>query len=188
MPKNPFRQWSDSFRLDAEKDGMMVLRNHLQRVGLPDEPDKLLDGTIMFMSACYAYLTIDGRSIEDFLAMQAYRPTTNDSHYSFTFNLCDRTYGRIITALDIMCIDLADLFGHPWDDFKMCGYSDFRVARIDEFALTGREIEDIEKAITSDIRYDYSEDEVEFWTDPDSIDGVLYVHVYDVTPEDEETK
>lgn len=190
MQIDAFRQWQNTFRRDAKKDGLTVLRNHLHRVGLPDEPEKLLDGTIMYMSACCAYLDIDARSIDGFLSMQAYHPDLDpNSHYSFTFNLFDRTFGRIISPLDAKCLDLADLYGHPWHDFKMCGYSDFRVARIDGCALSENEIAEIEKAITYDIRFDYTEDEVNFWIDQDAIDGLLLVYLQDVVhDEDEETK
>ena len=53
---------------------MSLLRDHLHRIGQSDEPEKLIDGTIMIMSACCAYLQIDGRSMDDVLDMQAYRP------------------------------------------------------------------------------------------------------------------
>jgi hypothetical protein len=109
MQIDAFRQWQNTFRRDAKKDGLTVLRNHLHRVGLPDEPEKLLDGTIMYMSACCA--------------------------------------------------------------------------------LSENEIAEIEKAITYDIRFDYTEDEVNFWIDQDAIDGLLLVYLQDVVhDEDEETK
>lgn len=90
------------------KDNMELLRNHLQQVDLPDEPEKFFDGTIMFMSGCCANLKIDAHLIDDFLSMHAYRPKLDsDSHYSLTFNLHDRTFGRIISPLDVKCLDLA---------------------------------------------------------------------------------
>jgi hypothetical protein len=184
MSQHAFSRWASRFRRDATKDNMALLRKHLQRVGLPDEPEKLIEGTIMYMSGCCAYLNIDGCSIDDFLSMQAYRPGLDaDSHYSFTFNLCERTFGRIITSLDAKCLDLADLYGHPWNDFKMCGYSDFRVARVDDDDLSEDEIEEIEKEVTEDIRFDYTEEEVDIMIDQDNINGVIVVYCQDVEPE-----
>lgn len=181
MSKNAFSRWANRFRRDAVKDNMELARNHLQRVGLPDEPEKLVDGTIMFMTACCAYLQIDGRSMDEVLAMQAYRPDLDaDSHYSLTFNLFDRAFGRVIAARDFKCLDLADLHDFPWNDFKMCGYYDFRVARLDYKALSDPEIEEIEDAITDDIRFDYSEEEVELLFDRDAVPGVLVVYVMDI--------
>jgi len=181
MPKNTFSRWANRFRRDAVKDNMELARDHLQRVGLPDEPEKLIDGTVMFMIACCAYLQIDGRSMDDLLALQAYHPDLDaDSYYSFTFNLFDKAFGRVIAPRDIKYIDLADLNDYPWNDFKMCGYYDFRVARLDYKALSEPEIEEIENAITDDIRFDYSEEEVELLFDRDTVPGVLVVYVMDI--------
>ena len=180
MSSDPFSQWAIQFRRDAVKDKMALLKQHLQRVGLPDEPEKLIDGTIMVMSACCAYLDIDGRSIDD-LAMQAYRPDREaDTCYSFTFNIFDRAFGRVIAPRDIKCLDLADLHDHPWHDFKICGYSDSRVARLDDRTLSDAEIEEVESVITDDIRFDDSEDEVDIFIDRETIDGGLIVYLYDI--------
>jgi hypothetical protein len=181
MPKNAFSRWANRFRRDAVKDNMALLRDHLQLIGLPDEPEKLVDGTIMFMTACCAYLQIDGRSMDEVLDIQAYRPDLDaDSYYSLTFNLFDRAFGRVIAPRDFKCLDLADLHDFPWNDFKMCGYYDFRVARLDNEALSDPEIEEIENAITDDIRFDYSEEEVELLFDRDAVPGVLVVYVMDI--------
>ncbi len=181
MPQDAFSRWASRFRRDAAKDNMALLRAHLQRVGLPGKPETLIDGTIMYMSGSCAYLNIDGRSFDDFLAAQQYRPKADaDTHYSFTFNLLGRTFGRIITPLHPHCVDLADLYGHPWNDLKMCGYSDFRVARLDDEDLSEDEIANIEKVITYDIRFDYAENEVDIFIDRDTIYGVLVVYCQDV--------
>jgi hypothetical protein len=181
MSKNTFSRWANRFRRDAVKDNMALIRDHLQRIGLPDEPEKLVDGTIMFMTACCAYLQIDGRSMDEVLDIQAYRPDLDaDSYYSLTFNLFDEAFGRVIAPRDFKCLDLADLHDFPWNDFKMCGYYDFRVARLDNKALSDAEIEEIEDAITDDIRFDYSEEEVELLFDRDAVPGVLVVYVMDI--------
>lgn len=181
MSKNTFSRWANRFRRDAVKDNMALLRDHLQRIGLPDEPEKLVDGTIMFMTACCAYLQIDERSMDEFLDIQAYRPDLDaDSYYSLTFNLFDRAFGRVIVPRDFKCLDLADLHDFPWNDFKMCGYYDFRVARLDCKALSDPEMEEIENAITDDISFDYSEEEVELLFDRDAVPGVLVVYEMDI--------
>lgn len=188
MPQNALRAWENRFRRDAAKDNMTLLRQHLQRIGLPDEPEALLEGTIRYLRACCAYLHMDGRPIDEFLAMQSYHPALDaDSLYSFTINLLGRTFGRIITPLDGTCLDLADLYGHPWYDLEMCGYSDFRVARLDGEPLSEDEITALEEAITDDIRFDYCEDEVGICMDEDTISGVLVVSVNDIIPEDQDS-
>ncbi len=74
-----------------------------------------------------------------------------------------------------MCLDLADLFEHPHHAYQGCGFTDFYVLRIDGRPLSGKEIEDVEAAISVPIsrktRY------------PDSIEGVLKVCVYDIESE-----
>jgi len=110
MLNDAFSQWANRFRHDAVKDEMRLLRKHLKRVGLPDEPEKLLNGTIMHVGGCCAYLNIDGRNIGEFLRMQAYSPPHQaDTYYSFTFNLFECIFGRVITPIDAKCVDLADL-------------------------------------------------------------------------------
>ena len=189
MSQDAFSRWANRFRRDAVQDEMTLLRKHLQRIGLPDEPEKLIDGTIMYMSGCCAYLKIDGRSVEDFLAMQRYRPAVDaDAHYFFTFNLLGKTFGRIVMSLHSHYVDLADLYGHPWNDFKMCGYSDFRIARIDDEDISSDECDEIEKIVTGDLLFDYTEDEIDIRIDNYSIDGVLICDVQDVLPEDMDTE
>ncbi len=181
MSKDAFSRWADRFRRDAIKDDMVLLRAHLERIGLPDEPEKLIDGTILFMSACCAYLGMDSRSEEDMLAIQQYRPTADaHDHYYFTFNLFNEAFGRVITPLHPTFVDLADLHDHPWYDYRRFGYSDIRVARIDEGNLSEDECDEIEKIITDDIRFDYTEEEVDIRVDRDSIHGLLIGYVNDV--------
>jgi hypothetical protein len=181
MQDHAFQRWAKNFRRDATEDDMTLFRDHLLGLNLPIEPEKLLNGTIMVVNACCAYLSIDGHQTNDFLSVQTYRPMDNtDAKYSFTFNLFDKAYARILTPIDCKCLDLADLFDHPWHELSMGGFSNFLVSRIDGNPLSEDEIENIEKVITDDLRFDYTEEEVDFWTDPDSIEGALLVCVYDV--------
>lgn len=180
MSDDTFTQWADRFEYDALKDNMALMRKHLKHIGLPDEPEKLITGTIMYMSACCAYLHIDGQSYDALLDLQTYRPELDaDFYYSFTFNLYERTFGRIISSLDLKCLDFADLHNHPWDAFKTCGYSDVRVARLDDKGLSQDEIQEIEKMVIKDMRFDFTEDEVDVWFDQYTIDGVLLVYCQD---------
>lgn len=181
MSETVFQQWERKFSRDAKADGMEYFRNYLRRLNLPDEPKTLLNGTIMVMQACCAYLHIDNRQLHEFLETQPYLPDeSNSSHYAFTFNLHDKAYARILTPLTLKHLDLADLFNHPWNNFRLCGYSGLYVSHTDDSPLTKKEIEDIESAISADLRFDFTEDEVGFWSDPDTNEGILYVCVYDV--------
>ncbi|OPZ91332.1 MAG: hypothetical protein BWY74_01996 [Firmicutes bacterium ADurb.Bin419] len=77
------------------------------------------------------------------------------------------------------------LYNHPWSKYKTCGYNQFWVSRTDGKALTSKEKKLLEKEITYDLRYDFSEDEIDFWFDDSTIEGVLRVYVYDVDKDDE---
>jgi len=63
------------------------------------------------------------------------------------------------------------------------------VSRTDGDDLSDDEIELIDKEVTEDLRFDYSEDELNFWFDDSAVEGALFVmlnDVYDSTGEDEE--
>lgn len=70
MSKDVFHKWEARFRRDAAADGMALLRDHLEYLVLPGEPEKLLEGTIMFTRASCAYLNIDACPIDQFLSLQ----------------------------------------------------------------------------------------------------------------------
>ena len=77
-------------------------------------------------------------------------------------------------------MDLADLYGAPWDDYRVVGYCDIWISRIDGLPLSDDEMSAFEKVVDYDLRFDYSEDELSFWFDPDTHDGVLKVTLQDV--------
>ena len=180
MQKDLFQQWAQRFCLDVAEDKMALFRVHLKKHDLPDEPEKLLKGTIMVMKACCAYLKIDGLSLKDFLTLQTYHPINNESaKYSLTFNLFDEAYARILTSKDFTGIDLADLHDHPWDEFEKCGFKELIISRTDGNALSKEEIGNIDKLIEDDLRYDFTEEEVGFGIDEYTVEGSLIVDVYD---------
>jgi hypothetical protein len=162
-------------------DSAALLRNHLQRIGLPDEPEKLVEGTILCVNVAGAYSDNEGRNIKEFLSQQSYRPTLDpDSYYSFTFNLRQHTFARVISPLKDKTLDLADLYGHPWKEFKMCGYSEIRIARLDDADLSEAEYDQIEKTIIDDIFFDFTEDEVYIAFDREAVHGILVAYFMDV--------
>jgi len=181
MSSDAFRKWSIRFRCEAVMESASLLRKHLQRIGLPDEPEKLVEGTILCVNVAGAYSAIEGRSIKEFLSQQSYRPTLDpDSYYSFTFNLRGHTFARIISPLKDKTLDLADLYGHPWNQFKMCGYSEIRIARLDDADLSEAEYDQIEKTITNDIFFDYTDDGVWIAFDRSAVPGILVAYLLDM--------
>jgi hypothetical protein len=180
MSSDAFGKWANRFRCEAVIDSAALLRRHLQRIGLPDEPEKLVEGTILCVNVAGAYSAIEGRSIKEFLSQQSYRPTMDpNTYFSFTFNLRQHTFARIITPLEAKPLDLADLYGHPWNQFKMCGYSEIRVARLDDADLSEAEYELIEATITDDIFFDFTDDEVWVVFDRLAVPGILVVYLLD---------
>ncbi len=81
---------------------------------------------------------------------------------------------------------IADLYGHPWDDYKVCGFHELRVTRTDRVALRKRESARLEHQVSEDLRFDYSEEELEVSFDGSYTAGALYVFVQDRPEEDEE--
>lgn len=105
---------------------------------------------------------------------------------AFTFELGSKAFARILESKNIGAgLDRADLYNHPWLKYKTCGYNQFWVSRIDGKALTTKEKKLLEKEITCDLRYDFSEDKFDFWFDDSTIESVLRAYVYDVDKENE---
>lgn len=180
MSELTLKRWVRQFRCEAQADKLEVLRDHLRTLDLRAEPGLLLDGTIEVVNACLAYLTIDCQPYAPFLAMQTYNPARSlGAVYAFTFSLCGKAYARVQVASDLRGLDLADLYGHPWQEYKLCGFDHFWVMRIDGKALTKRELKRLERQVTDDLRYDYTEEELDFWFDDAHTDGALFVSVHD---------
>ena len=174
-------QWEQSFRDDAKADDYLLLQTHLQSLDLPDDPDLLLEGTILLVQMCAAYLTLDNQSLGLFLAQQTYDPDRAiGAPYTVTFDLCRKAYARLNLPASLRPVDLADLYGSPWNEYEVVGYCDLWIARADGNELSTEEMAAFEKAVDYDLRFDYGEDEVRFWFDPDTHAGILKVTVQDV--------
>ena len=186
MAKSPLKEWERAFRSAARADNYVLFRDHLKKFGMPDKPNQLLEGTIMVVQACCAYVEMDGRSYANFLALQKYNTADAiNAKYTFTFDICKKSFARILISKKLdPCLDLADLYDFPWSKYKICGYNEIWVTRTDGKALNAREKARIEEKVTDDLRFDYSEDELGFWFDDSTIKGVLRVYVYDVEEED----
>jgi len=181
MAINSLKRWEREFKKAARADNLELFRNHLAKLGLPDKPELLLQGTISVVVACCVYYQMDGRSCDGFLDMQKYDPSdAEDARYMFTFDLFGKAFGRILVSGKPTDYDLADLYGHGYSEYKLCGYSCLWISRTDGKDLLAEEIEKFEEDVTEDLRYDYDEDELGFWFDDSLYKGVLYVYLYDV--------
>jgi hypothetical protein len=174
------KRWMLKFRSDAEADKYALFRDHLRKLNLPDKPKLLLEGTIQVVIACEAYASIDGQSYADFLKMQCYDPAdATNAKYAFTFDLCGKAFGRVLLETKGAIPDLADLYNHPWQDYKVCGFHSIYISRIDNRKLGRRALARLEKEVTYDLRYDYGEADVDLWFDDQTIERVLIVGVQD---------
>lgn len=186
MPKNPFLEWKREFRKDAATDKLALFGEHLKRLGLPGKPRDLLKGTILAVSACCAYESMDGRPFDEFLRMQKYDPArVPEMKYAYTLRGRNKLFARILTSKKNQCLDLADLYDHPWVGYKTYGYEGILISRTDGKKLTAREKANLEEDVTYDLRYDFPEEELGFCFDDSSPRGVLHVYLYDVPSEDE---
>ena len=179
-------QWEQSFRADAKADDYRIFQAHLRSLDLPEKPNMLLDGTIVFVQMCVAYLELDGQEVNEFLERQTYDPRkSSDVPYQVTFDIHRKAYARVNLPASLRPVDLADLYGAPWNDYRVVGYCDIWISRIDEVPLSPDEIAKFETVVDEDLRFDYSDDELSFWFDPDTQDGVLKVSVQDVYDDEE---
>ena len=133
-----------------------------------------------------AYLAMDGQQVSDFLAQQIYNPTRLSLvPYMVTFNIHGKAYARVNVHASLRPLDFEDLYGTPWNPYERVGYSDFWISRIDGNALNAQEVSDLSNAVESDLQYGFDPDEVTFWFDPDTHDGILKVTVQDVLVDDD---
>jgi hypothetical protein len=163
-----------------------IFRKHLQFLELPGKPISMMEATILMVHASAAYYELDGRPYNDFLAMQNYNPAkSTGAPYMFAFDLNGHAYARLLVDPEIQTIDLADLYGHPWHPYRSVGYSQIWISHTDWTDLTEEETKALDEQVTEDLRFDYSEDELDVWFD-DSNAKYLYVCVQDHLDDDKE--
>ncbi len=181
-----FKAWVTSFRSAAEADEYSAFAEHLRRFDLSVDPRELVQGTVDFVAASAAFDALDGISGSTLLDLQAYEPAASaGATYAVTFDVAGRSAARVLTAADLGGLDFADLYGMPWNRHQVVGYSGFFVSRIDGTEMTLSELEALEERVTKDLRFDFGEDEIGFWFDPDSYPGAVWVDVYDVVDSDD---
>jgi len=187
MSELTLQRWAREFRSQAKADNLAGMRDHLRRLGLRAKPEMLLEGTIQVVIACSAYLGIDGQSDGPFLEMQTYDPAqSRGARYGCTLEISDKAFARVLVARNWRGLDFADLYGHPWDRYRVCGFRQFWITRADSTPLKRRELAELERHVTHDLRFDYSEDELDFWFNDSCTAGALLVTVQDREDEQEE--
>ncbi len=177
-------KWQREFRAAAAAGGIESIREHLARLHLPCEPALLVEGTIAVVNAVLAYRMLDNPNavdeVQPFLRMQRCEPGGGPGGLlACTLDLNGRAAARIMVEDLTRDIDLADLYGHPWDDYRVVGFSRLWIARADYGELSWKELRALEAAVERDFGFDDEEDvSLGFEDDPDS--RFLLCHVQDV--------
>lgn len=176
-------QWEREFRTAALVDEMTIFRDHLRRLGLPDSPYLMLEGTIQIVRRCASYAAVDQRveGFRDFLAMQTYDPAqSTESRYAYSFDIFGKAFGRVLIKAYDGTLDLADIYGSPWNEHELVGFRYLWVSHPDWSPLLPGEASEIDDAITSDLRFDYTDEEVDFWCDDSLDESYVGVSIWDV--------
>lgn len=174
--------WEKKFRKDALEDNLTIFREHLRRLELPDEPELLLDGTIKLVRLCAGYCSLDNRDSEfnDFLAAQTYDPAKSiKAKYAYTFKIHTKAYARVFVEFTKDPLDLADIYGSPWHEYQVCGFDLLWISHLDWSPLSKDEAIEIEREVTEDILYDYSEEELNYWCDSSMFEEFVLVNIQD---------
>lgn len=199
MSEELLDQWEQDFRTAARADDCAMFREHLGRLSprehlgrllRPDEPQLMLEATIRIVRMCSAYATVDNRAEEfgHFLNMQKYNPAeATDARYVFTFDLWGKAFARVLVETKVQTLDLADLYGSPWSDYEVVGFHYLWISHPDWTNLTNEELRQLEDEVTNDLRFDYAEDELEFWFDDSLDETYLFVTVQDVYESEDES-
>jgi hypothetical protein len=179
MSNLTLQAWEQEFRKAARADGYGNFRDHMLFLAASGRPNAMMRATILVVHAVTVYRKMDGRNPSDFLAMQAYEPTRSpDAPYVLTLDLCGHAYARLLADPQLRQVDLADLYSHPWDPYRVVGFSDIYISHADCSDLTKKEIRKLGKLVTEDLRFDFAEDEIDLWFD-DSDPRYLHVHAQD---------
>lgn len=173
------KHWEQEFRADFEVDGGARFEALLERFGIRTGSLEMLEGTVDMVTACAAFSSMDGAEIDALLADQHYDGQASTGTYALTFDLLGRSSARLLVRPDMKTIDLADLFEYPWERLRAVGYSDFWITRLDGEDLSMEEVEELDRVVCRDLRFDYTEDQVSINFDPETHAGALSITIYE---------
>ncbi|MFZ4534909.1 tetratricopeptide repeat protein [Propionivibrio sp.] len=176
-----YSQWQRQFAADALADDYAEMRRHIDYLELDCTPQAMVDDTAMLLLATLVYRQMDGQEWESILKQQRYRLGGDGlPFYCMTFCLLEGHYGRILADEKMSGVDFADLFNHPWDEYKTAGFRDVRISRLDGEAIDGDELETLERLFKEDIYYDCAEDEVDAWVTATELEDTVLASAVDV--------
>ena len=110
MERTTHPPWEKRLREAARSDSYALFHGHMQRLGLPEKPKLMLDGTIRVIQAISAYASMDGIALDPFLDMQRYNPCeAPGARYVLTFDPHGKCFARVLADSKMVQPDLADL-------------------------------------------------------------------------------
>lgn len=184
-------RWEREFRAAAMADHCGLFREHLRRLSSAEllnrqlqrgESARMVDATVSLVRMCAAYAAGDGvtEKFEGFLRMQQYDPAEpSEARYVFTFDLCGKAFARVLLETKVQTLDLADLYGTPWPDYRVVGFDYLWISHPDWSDLTNDEFRRLEEEVENDLRCDYAQDELEISFDDRLDEAYLLVTVGD---------
>jgi len=176
-----FKTWDKYLRSAAKSDNYALFRNYVNKIGLSTEPKLMLNATIRLVEAISIYANLDGIQFDEFMNMQLYNPIeASNACYCFTFDIYGKACARVLADSNLILPDLADLYNHPWVDYDVVGYQSVRISHPDWSCLNSRDIKLLEDEVSDDLRFDYSEDELDFWFEIASDASFLVVNLQDI--------
>jgi len=182
--------WKNSFRDAAISDNYALFRDHMLRLGLPNKPKLMLEGTTRVIRAISDWFIWFKMPSNQFLNMQRYVPSeAPDARYIFTFDLCGKAFARVmVNNIQNQPPDLADLYAHTYYyehkenllyAYERVGYHYFWISHPDWSPLTSEELKQLENDVTEDLLYDFDEDELNYRFDGSTDPCYLFISVHD---------
>ena len=166
MPKKPnletlFPNWQRQFADDAVADDCGEILRHIEYLELDCSRADMLIGTDMLLFAVLIYLQMDGKDCASLIKRQRYWLRGDGlSYYGLTFNFGKGHFGRILTDRNITGVDFADLFNHPWNEYKTAGFHEVYISRLDGKPIDKDELTTLYARFSEDMYYDYTADDV----------------------------
>jgi len=156
-----YDRWKTEYEAAAKADKGGEASRQIKRLHLECTSATLVAGTEFLVAAILAYCNIDGRDCKPFIEQQSYRPADSvASFYCVTFDLFNGHFGRVLTDRSISHVDFADLFGHPWNEYKTAGFHHVYISRLDRRPIDEVELETLYERVTKDLYSDYAEDDL----------------------------
>ena len=178
--------WQKKFSAEARADSFAEFQRHLDYLDVNFPPQAMLNGTKLLVSTAAAYREMDGQATELFINQQKYRLAGERlSRYCLTFDFCGRGVGRILTDEKFSEIDFADLYDHPWHDFKVAGFQHVWISRLDGASMFEAERQEMEDHITNDLYFDNDESALNVDLYFFGLDDTVLLRVVDCEPEPE---